>query len=120
MPRRRVVGMRMFEARPRDTKFVRMSYSMLESPTFMSLSYTAMILYIYMRKRSGGNEDIEYAISYGVLQSPIKSKATVDKAIDELVEKGFLIITRFSTGGGHRPRAFKFSHKWIDNEARYS
>lgn len=114
MPRRGIRGMRLFEAKPGDTKFVRLSYSMLKSPTFHSLSYSAIVLYMYMRMRSAGKENVTYALSYGTMQSPLKSKTTVNRAIDELVEKGFIIITQFSTGGGHMPRKFKFSSRWID------
>ena len=114
MPRRGIRGMRLFEAKPGDTKFIRISYSMLKSPTFKSLSYSAIVLYLYMRMRSAGREDVTYALSYGTMHSSLKSKTTVNRAIDELVKKGFITITQFSTGGGHVPRKFKFSSMWIE------
>lgn len=114
MPKYKRVPMKQYEAKRTYDTFLMLSSSLLKSEIFKSLSKSAMIVYIYMRFCAQRRSKVDYALSYAIQQSPIKSKATVDYAIDELISKGFIIVIRASTGGGHAPRTFQFSNKWIE------
>lgn len=102
---------RVYEGEKTKDIHVRLTKSMLTNKNFIELNSSAKIIYIYMKLWAMGREEVDYSKSLG---SNIFSPLTVQKAIRELIEKGFIERTYFSNGGGHKPNRYKFSSKWIN------
>ena len=90
-------------------RYVRITKSMLENTKWLELSYSAQIIYIYMKMWSYGRE--EYDFSYKLALKVVKSRSTFKSAIDELVKNGFIEIIKISKTPGVGTR-YKFSNKW--------
>ena len=76
-----------FEGRNPTDKHLRLTDDMMSDPTFISLSATSKVLYIYMRLWAGYEDVVTYSAS---LASDIMPSATFYRARNELVEKGFI------------------------------
>lgn len=89
--------------------YISITKSMLTSEQWKNLSYTAREIYLHMKLWAYGKE--EFKFSYSLALNVVNSKSTVKKAIDDLVEKGFIEIIRISRTPGIGT-IYKFSSKW--------
>lgn len=89
--------------------YVCITKSMLESEKWKQLSYTARIIYVYMKMWSYGKQ--EFKFSYSLALNIVGSRTTIKKVIDELVANGFIEITRISRTPGIGT-IYKFTNQW--------
>lgn len=89
--------------------YVCITKSMLTSEKWGNLGYPAKTIYLYMKLWSYGRQEFEF--SYNLALNVVGSRKTFKKAIDELVENGFLEIIRISRTPGIGTR-YKFISKW--------
>lgn len=80
--------------------YITMTKSMLLNEKWLNLTYSSQILYIYMRLWSYGKVETPFSYSLAIKQKIVKSKSTFKKSIDELIENGFIEITRISKKPG--------------------
>lgn len=104
---------KLYEGSKSKDKHIRKTSSMMLNQNYLSLKPSSIIIYDYMKLWACGNEEFDFSISMGK-KTPIKSTTTINNAIDELVKKGFIDIVKASTGGGHIPRRFRFSSRWLN------
>jgi hypothetical protein len=107
--KKNIVIFRPFEGRKAIDTYIRLSKDMLLNKNFLSLSYSAFKLYTYMILWAAGRDEIEYAWSNA--KKILKSSSTFDKAKKELIEKGFMKITRTSKCS-RQPNMYKFISDW--------
>ena len=100
---------RSFEGRKPDDRHVRLTKDMLLDPKFISLSYSARILYIYMKLWASGRDEVEYAWSNA--SEILGSSGTFNSAKKELIEKGFIKITR-TCKCSRLPNKYQFISDW--------
>lgn len=100
---------RPFEGRKPNDKHVRLTTDMLTNKTFMSLSYSAVVLYIYMKLWAAGREEVEY--SWSIASSVLGSSTTFNSSKKELIEKGFIKITR-TCKCSRLPNKYQFISDW--------
>ncbi len=72
-----------------NRNFIRLSHSLLTHKSFLSLSNSAKMVYIYMVNYSKGNR--EFSFPYKIYKK-ITSKPTFNKCIKELHNKGFIEV----------------------------
>ena len=99
-----------FEEGLRDS-YITLTKSMLLNKNWLNLTYSSQILYIYMRLWAYGRTEIPFSYSLAINQKIVKSKTTFKKSIDELIENGFIQITRISKKPGVGS-LYKFIDKW--------
>lgn len=90
-------------------KHVRMTDSMLMHKKFIELSYSAQVLYIYMKAWACGEQEFEY--SWSLAKKIIRSNATYISSKDELIKAGFIECTRNCKCSRH-PNKYKFVSSW--------
>jgi len=91
--------------------YICMTYSMLDNEKWLSLGYPAQIIYIYMKKWAYGRQEFKFSYRLGL--HVFKSYSTFKRAIDELVDNGFIEIIRISRTPGIGT-IYKFSDKWYN------
>lgn len=82
---------------------------MMISNAYLNLSYTAMILYNYMKLWACGNLEFEY--SWSKAKKIFKSNTTYIRAKDELVKGGFIDCIR-TCKCSRLPNKYKFISEW--------
>ena len=99
-----------FESKTKKGKHIRIADDMMSSKAWEDLSVYARALYMeFKRKYNGVNEDdISFTYEEG---KKIMSKNTFIKALDELIEHGFIYIIR--PGGLNKQcTIYGFSNEW--------
>lgn len=91
--------------------YITMTKSMLLNKNWLNLTYSSQILYIYMRLWSYGRIETPFSYSLAIKNNIVKSRTTFKKSIDELIENGFIEITRISKKPG-TATLYKFIDKW--------
>lgn len=90
-------------------KFVKLSEGMINSPAYRALSAKAMALYPFIAIRYNGynNGDISFSVreAAGLLKV---GKSTAQRLFDELIDKGFIKITKDSSFSYKMKRARRF------------
>jgi len=94
--------------------YITMTKSMLLNEKWLNLTYSSQILYIYMKLWSYGRIEIPFSYSLAIKNNIVKSRTTFKKSIDELIENGFIEITRISKKPG-TATLYKFTNKWHAN-----
>ena len=94
-------------------KYIVLTKSMLTSDKWLSLKYSTRDVYIKMKLWSIGNSTYDY--SYKLAEKEGITSATYKRAIQELIDKGFIEIIRISRTPGIGTR-YKFSNKWKTRE----
>lgn len=89
--------------------YVCITKSMMTNERWLNLNYSSQIIYIYMKLWSYGRQ--EFSFSYTLALNIIKSRSTFKKSVDELVNNGFIEITKISKTPGIGT-LYKFSDKW--------
>lgn len=102
-----------YECNTKDLRdnYIVLTKSMILSDSWRSLNYSTKDVYIKMKLWSLGNISVMY--SYKLALTEGITSATYKRAVDELVEKGFIEITRISRTPGIATK-YKFSNKWKD------
>ena len=100
-----------YEGIKRKDKHIRITKSMMDSKAFHNLKPSSILIYMYMKLWSNGENEFDYSKSLG---SRIVSPMTFSTAIKELIENGFIERVYFSNGGGHKSNRYKFSKKWSE------
>lgn len=100
---------RPFEGKKADEPHVRLTRSMVLSEAYISLSYSAVKLYTFLRMYSLGNEEVEYA--WSLAKKIFGSSGTFNSAKKDLIEKGFIKCIRTSKCS-RLPNLYKFSSDW--------
>ena len=101
-----------FESNPKpNTKesFVRITHSMLMSNAFNNLKPYAIKLYLYMIDWAKGGIEVEYTIT---LAEKILPSSTAQKAFKNLIDNGFIEISKKGCFANRTPTTYKFSSKW--------
>lgn len=91
--------------------YIAMTKSMLLNENWLKLTYSSQILYMYMKLWSYGKIETSFSYSLAIKQQIVKSRTTFKKAIDELIENGFIEITRISKKPGIGT-LYRFTDKW--------
>ncbi len=76
---------------------------------FINLSYSARILYIYMKLWAAGRDEVEYAWSNA--SKILGSSGTFNSSKKELIDKGFIKITR-TCKCSRLPNKYQFISDW--------
>ncbi len=98
-----------YEGRKVRDKHVRLTNDMLMSRTYLNLSYTAKVLYSYMKLWACGKIEFEY--SWSMAQKLFGSNKTYINAKDELIKLGFINCIR-TCKCSRQPNKYKFISNW--------
>ena len=88
--------------------YVCLTKSMITSEKWKQLNYASREMYIHMKLWAFGRQ--EFKFSYTLALNVVASRTTIKKAIDDLVDKGFIEIVRIS-----RTPGIGTIYKFIDN-----
>lgn len=87
-------------------------HAVLDSVAFKGASYTAKsLLFEVIRQHSGGNNGHLHLYTEWLYKRCWKSAGTIQKAKEELIERGLLVKTRL---GGLNAGADRFALTWLD------
>lgn len=103
-----------YESPKKNGYFVRLPNSLLGSDKFLRLSFSAKILYIYMKKEARGQEEFIFT-QKRALKYVCRSSATFQSAKQELIDNGFIEVVRASKCS-RTPNKYKFSPNWYRKE----
>ena len=94
----------------KEGRFIQVGNSLLLSAQFKALKHTTKVLYLGMTMESGGKPSFKFAHSaakkYGI------SPTTVDRAIKELQNTGFIILVPDEDRSQFKTNVFRFSNDW--------
>ena len=91
-------------------QFVPISYRMIDSLAWKSLSGNSIKVYIQLMRKCNGNNDRDLSLTYAEMKTHL-SPATFRKCMTELVETGFVDLVR--QGGIERQcNIFGISERW--------
>lgn len=96
-----------------EKHYVRIAGSLLKHPQFYALTHTAREVYIYMVFWASGKH--EFTFAYGTYK-PIVSKGGFQKAVKDLVDKGFITIVQ-PNKNRRIPNVYAFSAAWKKGKA---
>lgn len=94
-----------------ESKYIRLTKSLLMNKNFLSLHNSSKVLYIYMRLWAYPKKEFNYTIGTGIA---IVSKSTFLSCIKELEEKGFINII-YRNKYSNRMNVYEFSDRWYKN-----
>jgi len=94
-------------------KHIRLTQDMMLSKAYISLSYSAKVIYSYMKLWACGN--IEFDYSWSLAKNYIGSNTTYINAKDELIKKGFIECIKTCKCSRY-PNRYKLSSQWKYNE----
>ena len=90
-------------------RHIRLTKDMLMSPAYISLSYSAKVIYSYMKMWACGEVEFEY--SWRLASKYVGSSRTYSSSKNELIEKGFIECIRTSKCSRY-PNKYKFINRW--------
>jgi len=95
-----------------------MPYAMLSSPAWRSLSGPAVKVWLELRTRFHGGNNGHMALSYEEAATLLSlSKSTVKRALQELQDKGFVVMTRKGQWYGRLASEWAVTDKGVDGNA---
>ncbi len=97
------------EGRKIKDKHIRLTFDMMMSKNYLSLSASAKEVYSYMKLWACGNIEVDY--SWKLASKYIGGNNTYLKAKDELIKKGFIQCVRTSKCS-RLPNRYKFVSDW--------
>lgn len=98
-----------------DGQWVPLSYSLLHSPAWRSLSGAAAKVFLELRSRFNGGNNGKLILSLENAADCLGiGKATVQRALAELVAKGFVIRTRLGNWYGRLASTWAVTDKGVD------
>lgn len=89
--------------------FVRLTHSLLMSNAFSNLKPYSIKLYLYMLDWAKGGIQVEYTIT---LAEKILPSSTAQKAFKNLIDNGFIEISKKGCFANRTPTTYKFSNRW--------
>lgn len=99
-----------FTGRGRDHTFLQLRHDLLRSPEFNALSGNAVKALLFLAAQFNGRNNGDFSATRSmVLKAGWRSAATAERAIEELLEAGFVVITRH----GHRRRCTLYAVTWL-------
>jgi DNA-binding MarR family transcriptional regulator len=112
MTRRRRYGPR---SKSNNDQFMAISYAMAKSPAWRSLSPAAIKVWVELHTRFHGanNGKLHLSLDEGARLLGM-GKATISRAFDELIEKGFVELTRRGHWYGRKASEYALTHKAHD------
>ena len=93
----------------KDTKFVRLYHSLINSAAFKDLKYYSIKLYIAMLDWAAGRPEVEY--SYTMMENFLPT-GTTQKAVADLKRHGFIEVARKGCFFNRTTSLYKFSDRW--------
>ena len=100
-----------------EEQYAKMPYPMLKSKAWRSLSGNAMKVYCELHCRFWGTNNGEITLSFGEAAELLGiGKATVQRALEELVEKGFIERTRRGHFYGRRASTYRLTKERTGTE----
>ena len=99
-------------------RFVKLSYPLLESEAWRWLKPHSKTVYIELRRRYNGSNKGTIALSMGDAAERLKaSKSTIQKALKELEEHGFLKRVRCGYFTGGKASEYALTDERLDGHA---
>lgn len=96
-------------------RFVPIPHAMLQSTAWRSLSGPAVKVYIELHSRYNGRNNGDLSLSYREASNLLNiSKSSVQRAFDELREKGFIIRTSEGAWYGRRAATWATTDNTVD------
>lgn len=93
-----------------EKRFIRMADSQMNDSAFLNLNHAAFHVYIYMKLAKTEQKKNEFEFTYKVFKTII-SKDGFSKAINELVEKGFVEVVE-RNANLRTANKYRFSSGW--------
>ena len=112
--KKKLYAFRVFYGAKSEDRHIRITHSMLMNEKFKQISYSAKVLYMYMKEYASGSEQFEYPQQLALRNKVINSSATFETAKKELIENGFIEVVRCCKCS-RIPNLYKFSDKWYKN-----
>ena len=96
-------------------QFVPVPYPMAESAAWRSLTGAAVKVYVELRRRFNGGNNGKLSLSLMEAASLLRlSKSTVGRALDQLVERGFIVKTREGHWYGRKAAEYAVTDRPLD------
>lgn len=97
-------------------QYAPLSYDMIQSQAWRSLSGPAVKVWLELRARYNGGNNGRLILSLDEGQRLLRlGKATIKRALDELQEKGFLVLTRRGRWYGRLASTWAVTDKGVDS-----
>lgn len=93
----------------KDSKFVRLYHSLINSDAYKDLKPYSIKLYVSMLDWAAGRPEVEY--SYTMMERFLP-KGTTQKAVADLKSHGFIEVERRGCFANRTTSLYKFSDKW--------
>ena len=82
------------KGRNKHEQFVPLPYPMVRSEAWLSLKPASIKVYVELRSKFNGGNNGELSLSYALARNTLHlGNSTIEKAFDELEEKGFIVLT---------------------------
>lgn len=96
-------------------RFAMIYYGLLEDPEFRQLSFSAQLLYIYMRRQFKGNREdpLTFELPHSKMKDVMSSR-TMTRATKELEDAGFIKVEYRGQSFGNRKvkSLYRYTGKW--------
>lgn len=112
MAKQRRANFSAFESISKNSRYVRLTESMMQSRAWRELDIYARALYTEIKRKHNGKPEGERNISFTYAEGrQIMSKAKFTQARDSLIEKGFIDLVRHEPYGA-APTIYGLSARW--------
>ncbi len=116
MPRKKKPSHQSFESMSEQGRFIKLTVSMLSSPAWKALTVYEQALYLAIKEKYKGfnrngqdnSRDLSFTYEEGI---ELMSKTRFIKAIDRLIETGFIDLVRHLPQG-REPTIYGLSDRW--------
>ena len=101
-----------FESQSKTGRHIRITASMIKHPAWKSLKPIAAKLYMYLKLKYRGGEEISFKCTYSEITNEVGlGDSSIKSAFDDLISKGFIEVVE---NNRYRVQAnlYKFSYKW--------
>lgn len=92
-------------------KFTKICDDMQDSDAWHNLALESQGLYLYLKKKYTGNNELELRIFNKDIRILGKNKATIYKYVDDLISKGFIKVV-FHGKTSRKPNIYGFCDEW--------
>ena len=93
-----------------ERRFIQVGNKFLQHPNYRRLPATARIVYLAMGMEAGGKREAEF--SHGMAKKYGISKSTFDRAVNELISKGFIARIKNADMSQFAKAKFKLCTSW--------
>lgn len=99
-----------FESMTKTAKYLRITNNMMESKAWNQLSCYAMVIYLHIKSKYNHNNADNISLTYSEA-GKLMNKRTFTKAIDELINHGFIELLE-QNWTARRPNIYGLSSMW--------